>query len=193
MHWISPAGPVAHKSYLEALGAAGFDDVLRSFGEYLGLDSLVAYHLSFIPVSFCSEGFVHRDFKDTGEKTYNLLIPLVLANQTGPELDVLPRDEALRGRYRYQYDVATAVGDYALHATSAADYRSSHEMRLVASVYVAEVTTENARQIMKHYTQIYPPEDDEELLLGWSGEHWRRDDPSKTLPQILDSNHVLSA
>jgi hypothetical protein len=81
-----------------------------------------------------------------------VIIPLILANETGPELDLQNYDEEdddedddddetksdyRVGRYRYEYHVASMMGDDALHASSAVDYRVQKEMRLAATVYVA--------------------------------------------------------
>jgi len=119
------------------LSAAGFDDILKSVGETFGLEGLAAYHLSFIGVSHCNEGFLHYDVTQTGKRAFNIIIPLILANETGPELD-LRQDGSLEpedvGRLRYRYDVASMVGDDCNHATSAADYRLKKEMRMAATV-----------------------------------------------------------
>jgi len=37
-------------------------------------------------------GFVHVDMDKTGDKAWNILVPLILANETGPELGVLQID-----------------------------------------------------------------------------------------------------
>ena len=68
MHWISPLDKDAHDDYLRTLGAAGFDDVLQAIGEQLGMNSLACYHLSFIGVSHCTDGYIHSDFRGSGAK-----------------------------------------------------------------------------------------------------------------------------
>ena len=77
----------------------------------------------------------------------------------------------------------------AYHATSAVDYRVKREMRLAATIYIADVNEENVKSIQDQYTQVYPPKD-HELLLSWAGRHWRPDDPSVKLPEP-DLNHIL--
>jgi hypothetical protein len=85
MHWISPGGPGAQDSYLEVLGESGFDDVLKAIDENLGLDGLVCYHLTFIGVSYSQKSYIHYDFSEVDGKAYNVIIPLLLANETLPE------------------------------------------------------------------------------------------------------------
>jgi hypothetical protein len=117
LQWISPGDEKAQQSYIEALSAAGFDDILAKIGENLGMDGLVAFHVTFIGVSHSTKGFVHTDAQKTGAKTFNVIIPLILANDTGPELDVLDAEKLddkgrpLVGRYRYEHDVASMLGD----------------------------------------------------------------------------------
>ncbi len=197
LHWFSPGAAPAHEHYLQALSAAGFDKVLQGVGEYLGMEGLVAFHVTFIAGSYSNRGFLHNDVSGTNAKVYNIIIPLLLANETGPELDLQswnpgrPEEEQdfRVGRYRYEYDVGSMLGDNAVHATSACDYRYRNEMRMAATVYVADVNDINAANVLKHYTQAYPPRE-LDLLKSWSGRHWKRNDPSRTLPKpALD--HIL--
>lgn len=81
------------------------------------------------------------------------------------------------------------MGDGCVHATSACDYRHLKKMRLAATIYVADVNEENVGNILNEYTQEYPPQD-RELLLQWSAKHWKKDDPSVSLPEP-DGNHIL--
>jgi hypothetical protein len=122
LQWISPGDEKSQQSYVEALSAAGFDDILAKIGENLGMDGLVAFHVTFIGVSHSTEGFMHYDVTETGRKAFNIIIPLILANETGPELDLQSSDydkvdddgEPLHGRYRYELDVASMMGDDAM-------------------------------------------------------------------------------
>jgi hypothetical protein len=120
LQWISPGDEESQQSYVEALSAAGFDDILAKIGENLGMDGLVAFHVTFIGVSHSTEGFMHYDVTETGRKAFNIIIPLILANDTGPELDLQDPEkvnddgEELHGRYRYEYDVASMLGDDAM-------------------------------------------------------------------------------
>jgi hypothetical protein len=82
------------------------------------------------------------------------------------------------------------MGDKAFHATSACDYRRNKEMRLAATVYIADVNDQNYESILDHYTQAYPPNDDVDLLLSWKGRHWKKDDPSRKLP-TPSPDHIL--
>jgi hypothetical protein len=177
---------------LRALSAAGFDEILQQIGEHFNLNSLACYHVTFIAVSHCQRGYVHYDLTNTGQRAWNIIIPLLLANETGPELDLLeekrnsPDYAGNRiGQLRYQYDVASMMGDAAYHATSAMDYRVRKEMRMAATVYVADIGEDNIDAILNHYTQHYPPRDRPELLLAMAGAHWKRDDPSARLPEPL--------
>lgn len=154
LQWISPGENSAQQSYLEALSIAGFDDILAGIGETLGMDGLVAFHVTFIGVSYSTKGYMHYDVSETGAKAFNVIIPLILANETGPELDVqeselVDEDEDfLVGRYRYEYNVASMLGDDAYHATSAVDYRMNKEFRMAATIYIADINDDNADSVM---------------------------------------------
>jgi hypothetical protein len=155
MHWISPNNAESQDDYLKALSAAGFDKVLQSVGQKFGMDGLAAYHITFIAVSRCTQGYLHYDVSETDNKVFNVIIPLILADETGPELD-LREDGSIDpddvGKLRYQYDVASMLGDDAYHATSAVDYRASKEMRMAATIYIADINEENIEDILEDYT-----------------------------------------
>jgi hypothetical protein len=58
-------------------------------------------------------------------------------------------------------------------------------------VYIADVNDDNVDNILNEYTQAYPPSDDRDLLLGWAGRHWKKGDPSVTLPKP-SKGHILA-
>lgn len=182
-HWISPFNESTHIEFLNVLSKGGFDKVLDCIGKKFGFDGLVAYHLSFIGVSHCVKGYVHNDLMDVAGKGFNLIIPLILAKDSGPELELEQRDNRdIIGRYKYVLNEANMVGDSVAHATSACDYLAQGEMRMAATVYIADVDAENVEQIAAYFTQKYPPQDDFQHLLDRAGSHWKLDDPTKRLP-----------
>ena len=190
LHWLSPLNGAAQDHFLQALSVAGFDNVLESIGRYFDMTSVTCYQLSFLLVSNSLTGFLHTDFSDNDADAFNVLIPLQLVNGSGPELDLVtyyPRQQI--GRYKYEYDVGIMVGDGTVHATSAIDYRAQHDqMRIMASVYVADINYTNADWLAEEVTQVYPP--DGKTLLDWAGRHWRKNDPSVKLPKPKDG-HIL--
>ena len=185
MHWTSPADETAHDDYLRVLSAGGFDEVLDRIGTYFGLENLSAYHLSFIGVSHCEKGFIHADVNDSGRKAFNIIIPLILESDAAPELEILSDDETATRHYKYKINAASMVGDDALHATAPCDYRALGSMRLAATVYVGDITTENVKQLLMSLTQAYPPPGDAKHLLDRAGSHWSKWDSSKRLPVPL--------
>ena len=103
-----------------------------------------------------------------------------------PELEII-NDDGISGSYKYGLGVASMVGDGCIHATSAIDYRGSNEMRMAATVYIADVRPNNVERIMSHYTQRYPPEGDTEFVLRLAASHWKRNDDSIQLPRYPNS------
>ena len=187
MHWLSPNDAVAEENYLEALSKAGFDRVLSSIGAHFGFQGLAAYHLSVIAVSHCQSGLLHVDATNTGSRAMNVIIPLVLASDTGPELNVQSDDTdgstQKVGKYRYQYDVAALVGDDAYHSTGAVQYHN--EMRMAATIYIADIGADNIDAILSDYvtySQAYPPPGQPEILLRSAKKHWDCSNPSRKLP-----------
>jgi SET domain len=189
LQWLSPGDEQGHQHYLEALSVAGFDSVLASFGQYLNLDQLAVFHVTFIAASYSTKGYIHTDFFHTDNRAYNIIIPLLLANETDPELEITNAEKTQIGRYKYEYDVAIAVGDQTFHSTSAVDYRWNKQLRLAATVYIADVNVHNVANITSYITQDYPPAD-ENLLLSWAGAHWNPNNSSCKLP-IPGSDHIL--
>lgn len=73
------------------------------------------------------------------------------------------------------------MGDDARHATASVHYEG--QMRLAATVYVADISEDNIEAIMKHYTQVYPPRNRPDLLMEIAGSHWKPNDSNATLPR----------
>jgi hypothetical protein len=138
------------------MNEAGFDDMLKSIGETLGMSGLVAFHGTFMGVSLSTKHYLHYDVQGTNRKMFNIIIPLLSANETGPEFDLVgnrtdENGEVKLGRYRYEYGHAMLIGDDAYHATSPVDYRMNKEFRMAATVYVAQVEESNVEAIMEQY------------------------------------------
>jgi hypothetical protein len=186
MHWISPSDQASHEDYLRVLGEGGFDEVMARMGEYLNLEGLVCFQLTFIGVSECGDGYLHHDFTGTDGGGYNVIIPLILVPESPPELYVQSDeydDDAEEshsfGAYQYRLGAASIIGDDATHGTARVDYMPQKQFRMAATVYMADVNPYNVKEILKDYTQHYPPRD-QKLLLSQAGKHWR---PPSSLPK----------
>jgi hypothetical protein len=248
MHWLSPSDAKSVEHYLQALSRAGFDDVLKAIGEHFHYTGLVAYHMSVIAVSHCTPGSLHVDVTGTGDKSINVIIPLVryyiyqvpcdalaavlysrqssitsfktpnflqtvptltrfsknthtylqiLANYTNdPELQVRSDAPELQiGTFKYQYNVATLVGDDCFHATNSVNYHGQ-EMRMAATVYLADINEHNIAALTSPYVTYpkhYPPPSQPELLWQQAKRHWNPDDPSSKLPTTTTTTTTTSS
>ena len=172
-HWLSPDEEAAHQRGLRALGDGGFDQVLDAIGQHFNMDGLFIYHLFFIGVSQCQDGYFHTDHSDTDAKAYNLIIPLELVADAGPELNVVDTDNEVIYEYKYEYDTGVMIGDDALHRTASVNYDSG-AMRIFASIHLADMNEDNVDRFISRFDwheQKYPPAD-REYLLARRGQHW---------------------
>mmetsp|Transcript_28062 Transcript_28062/g.61570 ORF Transcript_28062/g.61570 Transcript_28062/m.61570 type:complete len:286 (-) Transcript_28062:57-914(-) len=187
LQWISPADEEAHQDLLQALSVSGFDRVLRSVGEHFHFGGLAVYQISFITVSKCSDGRLHYDVSKTGNRAFNIIIPLRLAENSSPELEIQAENQShTLGEYRYEKRAAILLGDDALHATGIVNYERDY--RLALSVYVADICQDNKEALKASYTQLYRPNGGN--LVQLAGAHWCRDNQDARLP-VADDNHVL--
>jgi hypothetical protein len=112
MHYITPDDDRSNNDFLSALGEAGFDQVLQGLGTYFGLDGIICYYLSFIAVSHCWGSFPHVDANATDGKAFNMIFPVLQANESTPEL-MLGEDHfgPIVIPYRYEPEAAIVLGD----------------------------------------------------------------------------------
>eukprot|EP00978_Attheya_sp_CCMP212_P025674 scaffold83052_cov59-Attheya_sp.AAC.1 len=189
MQWFWPGDEAAHNHYLQALSLAGVDGILKDIGEYLGMEGIFVFHLEFMGVSHATHGTLHTDMEDTANKTFNIIIPLITMNNTSPELDVAESDDSQgAGRYKYEYNVGVMLGDESFHGTAAVDNRD--EIRLMACIYLADVTEENASNV-KYKLDLYEwPPFGGSFMKKWAGRHWKHNDPTVQLPKP-NPDHIL--
>lgn len=174
-HWLNPTDEKAHDQFLRVLGDGGFDVVLDAIGRHFGLETLTLYSVGFFVVNHCEDGWMHDDFNDVDGKAFNVLIPLNLANKSASQVLVESRDDSnVIAAVDYQYDVAVGVGDNTRHAAGNCDYRENGEVRLMATLYLADINENNVKSIVKHYTDPFPPAT-VDYLLKWRGLHWKKD------------------
>ena len=97
LYTMSPFDEISHESYLNALSASNFDDVLEAIGTALELSSLAVYHVSFV-AAFDNEAYAKREqhgeelgggnshrrgnfvpnIVNTEGTVYNVIVPLLL-------------------------------------------------------------------------------------------------------------------
>ena len=112
MHYITPDDEKSNRDFLSALGEAGFDQILEGIGDHFGLEGIICYYPSFIAVSHCSGSYPHVDARNTSGKAFNIIFPVLQANESTPEL-MLGEDHygPVVIPYRYEPEAAILLGD----------------------------------------------------------------------------------
>ena len=169
----------AQDQFLRVLGDGGFDVVLEAIGKQFNLEGITCYSVGLFVVNHSDNGWMHDDFKKVDGKAFNLLFPVQLPKESIAELKVESVDYSQDVVHvRYEHNVACGVGDSTRHATGDCDYRDTGEMRVMVTIYLADITGSNVKNIIKHYTDDWPPAD-EDYLLTRSGIHWTSDGLTK--------------
>jgi hypothetical protein len=174
MHWANVANEHTHEEYLKVLARGNFDQTLEAIGKYFGLDGLMIQGVSFIGVSHCEKGYVHRDMTETGGKFFNVLFPIVQVDDAPPEFILRDDVSDREGVAKYIADEAMVVGDDAFHGTAACDYLNGTKtgIRVSATIYIADVNEENLEEIMSDDTSIFPVPMYQEWYMASKARHW---------------------
>jgi hypothetical protein len=174
-HWLSPNDEEAHEQYLKVLQQGGFDMVLESIGRQFSLDGLACYSLSFVVLDQCKQGYMYYDFKQIDGRAFNLILPVMLSNNSISQHYVQNRDNPnVVAKVDYEYDVAIGLGDHTRHTTGDIDYRESGGMLVAASIYLADINEDNVGNLIKDFTDPFPPLD-KQYLLKQRGIHWNKE------------------
>ena len=157
------------------------------------MDGLAAYHLTFIVVSHCEEGYVHHDTTNTGDKVFNVIIPLETVPDSPPELIIGDDQDGHRvGRLKYEENVAVMIGDDVMHATSECDYRNiPGAMRLAATVYIADINEDNVDTIAETtLTQAFPLPD-AAWVMSQRARHWENSNKRHDIDDKAEAVHFV--
>jgi len=170
--WFDPGNEATHEEELAALGRGNFDVVLDALGKFYGKTHLTVYGMGIFALSKCDAGAgIHRDAPGSG--VINVLIAVELADGADPELIVASDDESRIGEMKYEYDVGLVIGGDVPHGTIEVDYREKKGvLRMVASVYIAEVTDDNIEDLMDESSSLFPLQGDVRWLEAQRGRHW---------------------
>lgn len=189
MHWIGPHDKEANEDLLKVFGSTGFDKVVDGLARNFGLKTATVMHPTFIAVSDATGHFFHYDFSDTGGKAFNIIIPLIDVPGAGPELTIMDDlDDEKIGGYKYRKNHAMVFGDDGMHCTAKAHYEEGY--RLGITIFVAEITEENVKDVISGYSQAYPPQNDPQWALDHAGLHYGR---GFRLPRSEDATQVSGA
>mmetsp|Transcript_9359 Transcript_9359/g.21104 ORF Transcript_9359/g.21104 Transcript_9359/m.21104 type:complete len:494 (-) Transcript_9359:987-2468(-) len=179
MHWFNTADELSHEDALRALAKGGFDEVLKGIGEKFGLDTLNVDSFGFVAVTNCDRGFMHTDWDETGGRAFNFLVGVHSPDDAGPELIVENERKGIdhKGETYYGTNSGILVGDMALHGTRECDHRAKREVRITASIYLADPTVDNLSTLAGDTTSVFPPMEEvgEEWIWSQRGRHWRKD------------------
>lgn len=181
MHWFAGSDERTHESVLQMLFQGGIDEVLDAIGtHYKELDGLFIQSVGFLGVTHCEHGYLHKDFNNVDGKFFNLLIPVSSPENAGTELNVarertVNNETAIVGTEIKYSEFGVLVGDETLHGTRECDHRPDGEVRVVMSIYLADITDHNVDQVSSDNTAIFPVPKVQEWLWAQKGRHWRRD------------------
>jgi hypothetical protein len=104
-----------------------------------------------------------------------------MANSSRPELDLQTDDENVIVGVKYRWGVAAIMGDWTYHKSAAVNYLETGEVRVVSSIYCAEIAAENRKSILKMYHEEYPAPFHH--LLDVPVKEWHWDRQGTVLPQ----------
>lgn len=181
MHWVIPNDEVARKSYLKALGAGGFDTVLDSIGTSFGMEKLTCFHNTFLGISKSDDSVIHSDFYETQRRSFDFLLPIIMANSTRPEFHIQSLDGNVVVGVKYQYGTAISVGDWTMHKSAPCDYTDTGEIRVVSSIYCSDIKPENRKSLLFMYNQEHPAPFHHLFDIPIKEWHWDHD--GMTLPK----------
>jgi hypothetical protein len=181
MHWIIPNDEVARKSYLKALGKGGFDTILDSIGTSFGMERLTCFHNTFLGISVSDDSVIHSDFYETQRRSFDFLLPIIMANSSNPEFHLQSLDDNIVVGLKYQNGIAVSVGDWTMHKSAPCDYTDTGEMRVVCSIYCSDIREENRKSLLYMYNQEHPAPFHH--LFDMPIKEWHWDHKGKKLPR----------
>ena len=179
MHWFAGSDEQTHESMVRVLLQGDFGQVLETIGNHYDLDGLFIQSAGFLGVTRCEEGFLHDDFKDVDGKFFNLLIPVYSPEGASEELNVAgerKNGDIVGTKIKYSPRFGVLVGDRALHGTREVDHRPRDEIRVVLSIYLADINESNVDKVSSDDTAIFPvPGGATDWLWTQRGRHWQKD------------------
>ena len=178
MHFVAAWDESARKDVLRAVGDAGFDLAIKGIGERFGYDNLTCFHSSYMGVTQAGGGMVHSDIYATGDKSWNIVFPLITVEGSDPELSIISEKMNTVVGVNYLKDVAYMMGDFGYHQTR--PKRDTNEngvpMRVVFGIYCSQIDRTNIAMIRHVYDGDDPaPFADQFVSLPTKEAHWSKD------------------
>lgn len=185
---------------MDALGEAGFDQVLDGVGRHFNLTRVSCFYPSFVGVSHADFSHMHSD--SDHEKIFNLIFPVRQVDSAESEINLGAnekyRKDPFNVPHHYEPDHGTLLGLDGLHGTAPTDYRGvtgPQKFLLVASVYFGAFDeTFVDRHVEDWQDPPYPLRENLRDALMYRM-HWSATDPTKKLgsPQVNDFASVRVA
>jgi hypothetical protein len=178
MHFVAAWEESARKDMLRAVGDAGLDLAIHGIGERFGYDNLTCFHSSYMGVTQAGGGMVHSDIYATGDKSWNIVFPLITVEGSDPELSIISENMNTVVGVNYLKDVAYMMGDFGYHQTRPKrdTYDNGVPMRVVFGIYCSQIDKTNIAMIRHVYDGDDPaPFADQFVSLPMKEAHWSKD------------------
>lgn len=173
MHFVAAWEESAREDMLRAVGDAGLDLVINGIGERFGYDNMTCFHSSYMGVTQAGGGMVHSDIYATGDKSWNIVFPLITVEGSDPELSIISEKMNTVVGVNYLKDVAYLMGDFGYHQTRP---KKDTGMRVVFGVYCSQIDETNIAMIRHVYDGDDPaPFADQFISLPMKEAHWSKD------------------
>ena len=104
-----------------------------------------------------------------------------MANTTRPELNLESKDGNVIVGVKYRFGVSPIMGDWTYHKSAPTDYLDTGEIRVVTSIYCAEIDEQSKPALVKMYHEEYPAPFLNLFDLPIEEWHWDRE--GMTLPK----------
>ena len=92
-------------------------------------------------------------------KAFNFLVGIYSPDDAGPEL-IVESAQGRKGETYYGSNSGVLVGDNTRHGTRECNHQSNREVRIAASIYLADPSEENLDILAGDTTSVFPPTGD---------------------------------
>mmetsp|Transcript_19058 Transcript_19058/g.32757 ORF Transcript_19058/g.32757 Transcript_19058/m.32757 type:complete len:157 (+) Transcript_19058:2-472(+) len=134
-------------------------------------------------MTHCDSSVMHSDIYATGDKSWNIIFPLITVEGTDPELNIMAEDMNTIVGVHYLKDVAYAMGDFGYHQTIPSNYfdpkdgadvsKEDVPIRVVFGAYCSQIDESNVAMIRHIYDGDDPaPFADQFVDLPIREVHW---------------------
>ena len=172
LHWFHTNDEKSYEATVDILRKGNFDYVLNTIASEFKPWGYMFAGMGFTVGSHSEASFIGPETPGAGKNLLKLVFPIHMPNQKTARMYVGSDEDKMVAPLELNYHEALLLSGDTIHGTADFDYRKYEDMQILASIYIADIHTDNIDIISESNRALSPFSRNHDWLMAQRGRFW---------------------